>query len=153
MSTDGQIIVKTSWLFFLKGIITASFLALLGGAGTAISLSGGGGAFGMNTPVWIIVLVAGLLWLLNICIQKAGSWMALNEDHVMKRTGIISKSVSEVRYENIRSIDTRQGVLDRIFGIGAVMIGTAGTSGYEIVKAGIKNPDNIKQILNARRRA
>ncbi|MDH5638050.1 MAG: PH domain-containing protein [Nitrospinota bacterium] len=104
---------------------------------------------------WAPYALMGLaaFWSVGIVLRKYGSWMELREDHIHKRRGIISKVVTEVRYDNIRSVDSRQGILERIFGIGSVLIGSAGTSGYEIAQAGLENPDQIREEIKRRRPA
>ena len=79
----------------------------------------------------------------------------LDKQGLEAKIGILSlnQTTIKLRYEDIRSIDSRQGVLDRILGIGSVDIGTAASAGLEMSMQGIGDPLNIQKIIQAERDA
>lgn len=74
-------------------------------------------------------------------------------DKVVLEKGILSKDIVELFISDIRAINVKQTIMQRIFGIGDLYIATAGTQGYEERAYGIKNPHKAKElIMNLRRR-
>jgi len=89
---------------------------------------------------WLIVPVIIALW------KRAGLVLRVYSDKVMLERGVLSKHITQVLISDIRSVDTKQGVIQRIFRIGDIMIGTAGISGYEIVAQGLPDPRGIVDL-------
>ncbi len=69
------------------------------------------------------------------------------------KIGILSlnQTTIKLRFEDIRSIDARQTLLDRILGIGAVDIGTAASAGLEMSMIGVSDPLNLQRIIQTER--
>ena len=69
------------------------------------------------------------------------------------RVGILSlkQSITRVRYEDIRSIETEQTLLDRLLDTGTVEISTAATGQVEIRLAGISAPEEVQNMLQRER--
>jgi len=73
----------------------------------------------------------------------------MEERKIVSRSGIFWKSVVNIPYKKITNIDTEQGPLQRIFGIGNISIQTAG-SGESIGEAslvGLKNFSELKDEM------
>ncbi len=68
-------------------------------------------------------------------------------------TGILSTTqrITRVRYEDIRSVETQQTLMDRFLGIGNVEIGTAATGEIEINFRGIAAPEEVQDMIQAER--
>jgi len=62
----------------------------------------------------------------------------------MAKVGIISRKTHEVSIRDIRSINMNQGIVERLFGLGSVQIGSAGTGGIEVEFKGIENPTRVR---------
>ena len=69
------------------------------------------------------------------------------EDRVSLEKGVLSKNFTELFIKDIRTINIKQGIIQRIFRIGDVMIATAGTSGYEHFAYGLPGPRRIKDLI------
>ncbi|MCB9030743.1 MAG: PH domain-containing protein [Deltaproteobacteria bacterium] len=65
------------------------------------------------------------------------------------RTGILSlhQKIIRVRYEDIRSVELEQSLLDRALDTGTVGIGSAATGKIEIIFDGIGNPKDLQQMI------
>jgi len=63
---------------------------------------------------------------------------------VIAKVGIISRKTHEVAIRDFRSINMNQSILERIFGLGSVQIGSAGTGGVEVEFKGITNPTKVR---------
>jgi len=69
------------------------------------------------------------------------------EDRVSLEKGVLSKNFTELFIKDIRTINIKQGIVQRIFRVGDVMIATAGTSGYEHFAYGLPGPRRIKDLI------
>jgi uncharacterized membrane protein YdbT with pleckstrin-like domain len=72
------------------------------------------------------------------------------EKAILER-GVLSKEIKEIFIPDIRTIDVKQSLLQRIFRIGDIMIATAGTDGYEDVIYGLPDPKGIKALISSQR--
>ena len=95
---------------------------------------------------WLIIPLFIAAW------KRAGLILQVYPDRVVLERGVLSKHITQVLISDIRSLDTRYGVVQRIFRVGDVWIGTAGMSGYEIVARGLPNPKRIANIILKQRR-
>ena len=86
-------------------------------------------------------------------LRHAALVLRIYENRVVLEKGILSKSVNEIFISDIRTVDTRQGVTQRIFKIGDIMFGTAGTAGYESVAYGLPNPRSIRDLIMKQRQS
>jgi uncharacterized membrane protein YdbT with pleckstrin-like domain len=69
------------------------------------------------------------------------------------RVGILSlqQRITKVRYQDIRSVETEQSVIDRALDIGDVCVGTAATGSLEIVFNGISAPTEVQDMIQRER--
>lgn len=95
---------------------------------------------------WLIFPILIALW------KKASLVLRVTEGKVILVKGVLSKHSREIFISDIRAIDVKQSFFQRIFGIGDIMIATAGTAGYEDVASGLKNPKDIKDLIIGQRR-
>jgi len=97
---------------------------------------------------WLIIPLIIALW------KRAALVLRIYSDTVVLEKGVLSKSLTELYISDLRVIDIKQSLVQRIFKIGEVRIGTAATSSYECVAYGMPNPKAIKElILNQRKKA
>jgi uncharacterized membrane protein YdbT with pleckstrin-like domain len=52
-----------------------------------------------------------------------------------------------VGIRDVRAINVKQGILARIFGIGTVEVGSAGTAGIEVRFVGINSPVIVRDMI------
>lgn len=109
----------------------------------------------------ILVLKLPLLWLIpayfvfKALVNVYDVRYSLDNRGIESKIGILSLSqtITRVRYEDIRSVDSRQTLIERILGIGTLELGTAASAGLEIIFTGIDRPTELqKQIQNERDR-
>lgn len=75
--------------------------------------------------------------------------LIVSDHHVVLRTGLLSRSFSELSIDRIRSVRVRQSLLNRMLGVGTVEIFSAGDE-PEIAAAGIPNPQRVRDLLRGR---
>ncbi len=122
-----------SWLYF-SGLLTLSALlfVLLKSAGAE------GGS---------IILPA--LALLMATYGRYRRLYTITSHRIMMRIGLIANNTNEMEIKHIRGINVRQGVVERLLGIGTLEIISAADGGAEVVFSGIRNPVAVKDQIRA----
>lgn len=113
-----------------------------------------------NHPVGFIlcvVLIAafglGLVIFLVWWLKCLGTTLTVTDQKTTLRTGLLSRNINEVYHSDVRSIQVSQRFLQRLLGVGSVGISSAGQSSVEIVANGIPRPDQVRELIDARRRS
>ena len=118
-------------LFLIVTIIAVGVLVARTLLGWAISLDEGARAG--RTVTFVIFLVDAAFWLIAIILigpYYRSLKYEIQDDEVIVRVGIWTKSVKHVPYRTVTNIKINRGILDRFFfNIGTLNIQTAGMSG------------------------
>ena len=101
--------------------------------------------------VLIVVYGLGLLLLLIWWIRDLGITLTVTDKRTTLRHGILSKSITEIWHRDVRNVLVSQSFFQRIFGVGAIGVSSAGGPGLEIQVAGMASPYKVKQIIDAGR--
>lgn len=111
-----------------------------------------------NRPVLFLLFVVltllygvGLLLLLIWWIRDLGVTLTVTDKRTTLRHGILSKSITEIWHRDVRNVLVSQSFFQRIFGVGAIGISSAGGAGLEIQVAGMATPYVVKQIVDSGR--
>jgi uncharacterized membrane protein YdbT with pleckstrin-like domain len=69
------------------------------------------------------------------------------------RTGVLwtSQNILRIRYEDIRTLELKQTLFDRLVGIGTIEIATAASSEVEIVMEGIAHVNDVMEMIGLER--
>lgn len=97
--------------------------------------------------VLIFLYGIGLLVIIIAIIDRNCRVFTITNKRVRSKTGIISRSIHEVFIKDIRSVSVQQGILERLFNLGDINIGTAGTAGIEVSFNGISEAADIKEKI------
>ncbi len=97
--------------------------------------------------VILIPLLVGVLIILYAILDQRGRVFTVTNKRVMSKWGIISRKTNEVTIADIRNINMSQGILERLFGLGSIEIGSAGTAGIEVKFAGVSDPVVIRDLV------
>ena len=137
--------VRRSYWAYLGPVVLSSVLGVFG---LFYLLPVGAVGVGLG-----VLLLAGLVFgMVAIQVRFGADW-TLTTDRLSQRLGIISRQTSEIELGDVRNVQLRQGVVDRIVGIGAVLVSTAGQSGFEIIVSGIRDPEEFAEAVRRGRRA
>lgn len=106
-----------------------------------------------------VVLRLPLFWLLPFALYVHSIVRLYNVRYVISgrgieaRTGILGlqQTTTVLRFEDIRSVEIRQGVLDRFLDVGTLEMGTSATSLVEAVFSGIAHPREVQNLITAER--
>lgn len=140
------------FLFFLLCIITVT-VSILWPQYTVIK----GKLFEIGSSVYylhlpILALAPGFV-LGQILLAVFDAEYIIDNSGVEARVGLVSFSLIQprLRYEDIRGVEPKQTLTERILGIGTLLVGSAMMSDVEIVMVGVPNPRAIQQYINRRR--
>jgi len=108
-----------------------------------------------------LVLKLPLFWLLPMCAFFSALYRIYNVRYcidargIESRTGILAlnQTITRIRFEDIRSIETQQSVLERILNVGLLEMSTAATAGVEMLLDGVDSPIALQKILQNERDA
>lgn len=95
---------------------------------------------------WWLVAVA-LIPMVVIMLKRCSTEFIVKHDEVTMEKGLFAKNSVEVGMPQIRTIEVRQTVFQRMLGVGDIMIASSGTDTYEIVVPGIENPKELRDII------
>jgi uncharacterized membrane protein YdbT with pleckstrin-like domain len=101
----------------------------------------------MGTAIAIGVIIAGLTLLIGWA-RRIGTRYLLTTQRLRIARGIVRKNVQETRLERVQNVNYKQGVLDRIFGVGTVDFDTAGTDDSEFRFEWINSPESVVRAVD-----
>lgn len=101
-------------------------------------------------PLFSLMALYGLFNLLYPIFDAA---LTLDNRGLETRVGIVSlnQDITRVRYEDIRSIELKATLLERIINVGTLAIGSAATAGIEILFDGVAQPTEVKALIQQER--
>ena len=78
---------------------------------------------------------------------------SLNANGIESIWGRISlnQEIESIRFEDIRSLEIDQSIIERFLDVGTLQIGTAGTSGVEVCLEGIGAPKEVRDLIQGER--
>ena len=100
-----------------------------------------------------------VFWLIPLTLALMATYDRYNVRYVLDERGIetregrlsLNQKINRIRFEDIRSIEIKQSLFDRILGIGQLEIGTSGTGGIEICIEGVGAPREIQELIQNER--
>lgn len=103
----------------------------------------------------IVVLVFGaldVLWWVPAMFLIAPYYNSLSyeiqDDKVIMRVGVVTKSIKHVPYRTVTNITIKRGILDRLFGLGTLNIQTAGMSGTTGAEESLEGLENVQKVYD-----
>ena len=94
-------------------------------------------------PAAVGLVILGVWWL-----KTKAATLTISNKRAIQRTGLISKQTTEVLHRDVRNIEIRQSVFQRLFGVGSIGIASAGQAGIEIQFTGVRDPDGVKALID-----
>ncbi len=100
-----------------------------------------------NLRVVFVVIVAVFVYLLAVVIYRRYSWAyTINGETIESRAGLIARKVSSIRVRDLRNINVKQSLWQRLMGVGDVEFSSAGGSGIEVSFRGVSDPLQVKSL-------
>jgi len=108
-----------------------------------------------------ITLKLPLFWLLPLMALGSAFYRVYNVRYsvdsqgIESRIGVLSLNqiTTRIRFEDIRSIETEQTLIERLLDVGLVAMGTAASSGLEMTFEGIAAPREVQNMIQNERDA
>ena len=104
------------------------------------------GAFALWDNFFWIVISCGTL-LIPIFLFQKFTEIAITNNRVVGKSGILRRKTYDFGLKNIESIDVKQTILGRIFGYGDIVITGSGAS--HLLIPALKSPEEFKKQLNS----
>ena len=106
--------------------------------------------------VWGVLLAPvgiGLILLARAWYRVASTRYRLTTQRLFAQTGLIAKNLEEVELFRVKDVTLRQGVLDRLLGVGTVTVLSTDDTAPKLELAGIRDPVAAKEALRTAFRA
>ncbi len=117
---------------------------------------------GITTPFlrhlqWGVLVILGmlllcLLWFLKKFIEIKTTTYLLTTLRLRVHTGLLVRQEVEVDMQDIRAVWLRQNFLEQVLNFGDVMVGTAATSGTEVILADVDHPKALQELFRENKR-
>ena len=126
-----------------KGLLAAIVAGVIVGLASAVAKDS------VQVP-WVIaaVLVVLVIAFLIALIRRLATTYTITTQRLTIRFGLLSRELHETRLERVQNVNSRQGVLDRMLGIGTVDFDTAGGAGFDFAFRGVAGPENIVRLVD-----
>ncbi len=110
----------------------------------------GNSAMMLDLPLWWFIPFGALI---RLVFRIYNVRYSVDSRGVEARVGILAlhQRVTRVRYEDIRSIELEQSILERILDVGSLEISTAATGTVEIIFQGVAAPHEVQDMLQRER--
>ena len=112
----------------------------------SLTVDDGLGTFLKWLSLGLIVVCA--VWTLWAFVTWTTSHFVVTDDRIIWREGWIRKSGIDIPLERVNNVSNHQGVLERLFGAGDLVIESAGESGQQRF-TDIRNPDQVQKKIYA----
>ncbi len=124
--------------------------------GTTVLLVGSS-TLGVGLPVALPVVLAalGLMWLIGFAVllyRRASVHYELTSQRLIHRHGILSRTTDRIELIDVDDIQYTQGLVERMLGVGAIVIKSSDLSHPELRLQGIDNVQTVADILDDARR-
>jgi uncharacterized membrane protein YdbT with pleckstrin-like domain len=135
--------VAPSWWRFAGSFSTAIVLAALAVAVLYGSRRGWPLAAALIALSWIVIGLA-------VMARHSINW-SLTSERLIERRGILSQRRREVELADIRSVEVDRRLLQRLIGIGNVVVSSAASADFTIRLEDVADPERIAETLRKAR--
>jgi membrane protein YdbS with pleckstrin-like domain len=108
--------------------------------------------FEAGTTRWLVLGAAALPAIYvggGVLAAKLGVHYRLTTQRLFIREGILTRTLSEVELVRVDDVTVRQGLIQRLFGVGDVLLASTDRSSGAIEILGIDRPIEVKEMIRA----
>lgn len=105
------------------------------------------GHYILGTPLLLFFFV-GLIPIIYAILDQRTKRFTITNRKITSTEGIIARNVHEVTIKDIRNINFKQNIIERLVGLGSIEVGTAGTAGIEVRFIGIPESQKVKDMIS-----
>jgi hypothetical protein len=107
--------------------------------------------FAFSLTILLCCVGVGLPILLVWWIRSKSTELTVTDKRTRLRRGWLSRSVTEVWHRDVRNVQLHQSFSQRLLDTGRIGVSSAGQGGIEIDVSGLRDPDQIKGIIDEHR--
>jgi uncharacterized membrane protein YdbT with pleckstrin-like domain len=135
---------RNQWFAILAAILLFVLFVYLGLKGAA---AGGG----RNVQIVLALIGVPLLVLVAVITYRHHAWTYIIRGGTIESCrGIIGRDVRSIRVQDLRNVNVRQTIFQRLLGVGDVEFSSAGGAGVEVTFYGVTDPLGVKdRVLRA----
>jgi uncharacterized membrane protein YdbT with pleckstrin-like domain len=135
-------LVRRSWWYYVRSLLAG---AVLVGLGLYLIYRSLNMMFGLG------LVVAGLLiWAVIPVARRSLSWL-ITSDRLIEECGILATRRRQLELQDIRSIEVTRSLLQRLTGLGDVVIASAASAEYLIRLSDVYDPDGVAETVRKAR--
>ena len=105
--------------------------------------------------IWGIILtpvIIGLFMLLGVYLTVKSTKYKLTTQRFFVQTGLISKKIEELELFRVKDVSMKQGIIQRLLGVGNVTILSTDDSTPVIHIVGVSKPEKVKEEIRSQSR-
>jgi uncharacterized membrane protein YdbT with pleckstrin-like domain len=130
--------LRNQWLAILVAMLLFVLFVYFGVKGAA---AGGG----RNVQVVLAIIGVPMLVLVAMIVYRYHVWtFTIRGDTIESCKGILGRDVQSIRVQDLRNVNVRQTLWQRLFGVGDVEFSSAGGAGVEVTFYGVTDPLGVK---------
>lgn len=129
--------------FYLRGLLVAIVAGVI--AGIVTRIANGGVQAGWVTAAVLVFFIIVLVWGL---VRRISTTYTITNRRLTIRTGLLSREMHETRLERVQNVNSRQRLLERMLGVGAVDFDTAGSAEFDFSFRGVDDPAQIVRTVD-----
>ena len=95
----------------------------------------------------IPVFLVGLILLLNVWYKVVSLKYRLTTQRLFVQKGLIAKHLEELELFRVKDVTVKQGILQRIFGFGTIIVLSTDDSKPQVALIGINKPVDVKETI------
>lgn len=124
----------------------ASLLVLAGPAGLIWAYAAGHEPW--TRWLWLVPFLLGAWALAWWGVERLTASLEITNKRTVQKTGLFSRSTSEVVHDNIRNVQVDQNFWQRVWRVGRLGISSSGQDGVEIQINHLPDPERIRKIVD-----
>ena len=130
--------LRNQWFAILVAILLFVLFVYFGVKGAA---AGGG----RNGQIVLPLIGVPMLVLVGFIVYRQHVWtFTIRGGTIESCKGILGRDVQSIRVQDLRNVNVRQSIFQRLFGVGDVEFSSAGGAGVEVTFYGVLDPLGVK---------
>ncbi|MBI3575786.1 MAG: PH domain-containing protein [Gammaproteobacteria bacterium] len=130
--------LRNQWFAILVAMLLFVLFVYFGVKGAA---AGGG----RNVQIVLALIGVPMLVLVAMIVYRYHVWtFTIRGDTIESCRGIIGRDVQSIRVQDLRNVNVRQTIWQRLLGVGDVEFSSAGGAGVEVTFYGVTDPLSVK---------
>lgn len=95
----------------------------------------------------LVLVPVGLVIVVRWYLLRWAVKYAITSEEVYKKTGILSRDVTQLRLDRVQNTSFSQSLVERLLSYGDIRVDTAGSGATELVFEDINRPDEVNGII------